>query len=206
LARGDVGVIYIPQSQSPEGLTALVSSVAPLAWMVRTAGDTGSTRLAVERAIHAMDAAMPIINEQTMEQGLGDSIARQNFNMMLLGVFAAVALLLAAIGVYGLMAYNVEQRTQEIGIRMALGAERYTVLGLVLKQGLKLALGGVAAGLALAYATTRLLESLLYGVKANDPATFAIVAVILAGVGILATVAPARHASTLNPIEALRYQ
>jgi ABC-type antimicrobial peptide transport system permease subunit len=149
---------------------------------------------------------MPVAQQRSMQQVIGESVARQNFNMVLLTIFAAIALLLAAIGIYGLMAYSVEQRTQEIGIRMALGAARADMLRLVVAQGMKLVGAGVAIGAALAYGVTRLLESLLFGVKASDPLTFAVVAAILTLVALIATVIPARRASTVAPLEALRYQ
>ena len=145
---------------------------------------------------------MPVAHQRTMEQVVGDSVARQDFNMVLLTVFAAIALLLAAIGIYGLMAYTVQQRTQEIGIRMALGAARQDMLKLVVAQGMKLAMAGVVVGVGLSYAVTRLLESLLFGVKANDPLTFATVAAVLTVVALLATLIPARRASSVQPVEA----
>ncbi len=206
LDRGEVGVMYIPQSQVPEGLTKLAGNVVPLAWAVRTVGDPASLRNAIEREFHAVDGMLPVADQRSMEQVVAESVSRQNFNMVLLTLFAAIALLLAAIGVYGLMAYTVEQRTQEIGIRMALGAARMDMLKLVLAQGMKLVGAGVAIGAGLAYGVTRLLESLLFGVKASDPVTFAVVAGILTLVAAIATLIPARRASGVQPLEALRYQ
>ena len=162
--------------------------------------------MAIEREFHAVDGMMPVARQRTMDQVVSERVARQDFNMMLLTIFAGIALLLAAIGLYGLMAYTVQQRTQEIGSRMALGAERLDMLKLVLSQGMKLTVGGVVLGLGLAYGVTRFLESLLFGVKASDPVTFAVVTGILAVVALLATLIPARRASTVEPLEALRYQ
>jgi putative ABC transport system permease protein len=206
LKNGEVPVMYIPQSQVPEGITKLVASVVPLSWVIRTNADPGSMRMAIEREVRGVDGMMPVAHQRTMEQVVGESVARQDFNMVLLTSFAAIALLLAAIGIYGLMAYTVQQRTQEIGIRMALGAARRDMLKLVVAQGMKLAIAGVVVGVGLSYAVTRLLESLLFGVKANDPITFAAVATVLTVVALLATLIPARRASTVQPIEALRYQ
>jgi len=204
LSDGKVGVMYIPQSQTPQGITDLANSLIPLSWEIRTAGDPMTMRAAVEREFHAVDGLLPISQVRTMEQVMATSIGRQNFNMTLLTVFAAIALLLAAIGIYGLMAYSVEQRAQEIGIRMALGASQHDMLRLVIFQGMKLAGLGVAIGLAAAFGLTRLLGHLLFGVKASDPVTFAAVAGVLAAVAGAAAYFPARHAAAVNPTQALR--
>jgi ABC-type antimicrobial peptide transport system permease subunit len=142
----------------------------------------------------------------TMEQRIAESLSRQNFNMLLLTIFAAIALLLAAIGIYGLMSYSVEQRMQEIGIRVALGAGRRDVLAMIVRQGMTLAVIGVLAGVAAAYGLTRLLATLLFGVKAQDPVTFVSVAVLVTLVAVVATVVPARRAAAVAPSEALRHQ
>jgi ABC-type antimicrobial peptide transport system permease subunit len=141
-----------------------------------------------------------------MEQVVSESVARQSFTTTLLNLFAGIALLLAAIGIYGLMSYSVGQQTQEIGIRMALGAGRREMLKLVLAQGFKLAAIGVMLGLLIAFGLTRVLASLLFGVKASDPMTFIAVAVILTGVALAATYFPARRAAGVDPVEALRCQ
>ena len=206
LKNEGVGVMYIPQSQMPEGLTALANSVIPLSWAIRTAGAPMPLRVAVERELHLVDGLMPVSRVRTMEQVISEAVSRQNFNMVLLSIFAGVALVLAAIGIYGVMSYSVQQRTQEIGIRMALGASRGSMLKLVLAQGMKLAGIGVVLGLALAYGATRLLASLLFGVKASDPATFAAVAGILTAAALIAAYIPARRATTVDPAIALRYE
>ena len=149
---------------------------------------------------------MPVARERLMEEVVAASISRDNFTMLLLSIFAGIALFLAAIGIYGLMSYSVEQRTQEIGVRMALGAGRPDMVRLILGQGLRLAGIGVAVGLAIAYALTRVLASLLFGVKAADPLTFAGVAAILALIAVGSTWLPARRAAAVEPVEALRYQ
>ena len=141
-----------------------------------------------------------------MTEVLAGAVARQSFNMVLLSIFAGVALVLAAIGIYGLMSYSVDQRRQEIGIRMALGADRGRMLRVVLREGMTLAVLGVALGLLLAYGMTRLLASLLFGVKASDPFAFAAVAGILTMVALVAAYIPARRATTVDPAIALRYE
>jgi hypothetical protein len=206
LGDADVGVMYIPQSQVLEGITTLANSVIPLSWMVRTTPDPISLRVPIEREVHAVDGLMPVARERLMQQVVAESVSRDRFTMLLLTIFAAIALLLAAIGIYGLMSYSVEQRTQEMGIRLALGAGRPDLMRLILAQGLKLAAVGVAVGLALAYGLTRVLASLLYGVKASDPLTFAAVGLILTVIAVAASYLPARRASGIEPVEALRYQ
>jgi putative ABC transport system permease protein len=142
---------------------------------------------------------MPLSNVRTMDQVLAEGAARQNFNMLLLSVFAGIALMLAAIGIYGLMSYSVEQQTPEFGIRMALGADKAALLRLIITQGMKPALLGVAAGLVIAFGVTRLLTTLLYGVKPTDPVSFVVVAVTLSMVALLATYLPARRVGKTDP-------
>jgi predicted permease len=201
-----VGVMYLPQSQVPEGITALANSVIPLSWAVRTVTDSLSFRAALERELHAVDGQMPVSRERTMEQVISGAVSRQNFTMVLLSIFAGIALVLAGIGIYGLMSYSVQQRTQEIGIRMALGCSRGRMLGVVLDHGMKLTIVGVVLGLALGYVMTRLLATLLFGVKPGDPLTFAIVALVLTGVAFVAIYVPARRATAVDPVIALRYE
>jgi ABC-type antimicrobial peptide transport system permease subunit len=198
--------MYLPQSQVPQGVTALANSVIPLSWMIRTTPEPMTLRTLIEREFHLVDSVMPVSRERLMQQVIADTVSRDHFTMLLLSIFAGIALLLATIGIYGLMSYSVEQRTQEIGIRMALGAGRPDLLRLVLAQGLKLAGVGVVLGLAIAYALTRVLANLLFGVKASDPITFGAVATILALVALLATYLPARRAAATEPVLALRQQ
>jgi len=206
LGETDAGVMYVPESQVPEGFTKLANSVIPLSWAIRANSDPMALRTAVERELSAVDPLMSASRVRTMEQAISDGLSRQNFNMLLLTIFASIALLLAAIGIYGLMSYSVEQRVQEIGIRVALGAARRDVIRMIVLQGMKLVWIGVILGLAAAYGITRLLGSLLYGVKSSDPATFAAVAVIVTLVAAVATFVPAHRASAIAPSDALRHQ
>jgi putative ABC transport system permease protein len=206
LDAADQPVMYAPPSQMTDALTRLGNNVIPLTWIVRTAIAPLSLRDAIQREIAAVDSQMPIAKVRSMEQVMSEATARQNFNMVLLSVFAGIALLLAAIGIYGLMSYAVEQRTHEFGIRMALGAARSDMLRMVVIHGMRMAAVGVVIGLAAAYGLTRLIESMLFGVHANDPLTFAVVAAILTGVALLASYVPARRATRVDPIIALRYE
>jgi len=161
---------------------------------------------AIQHEFLAVDDQLPVSRFRTMEQVISESTARANFNMLLLTIFAGTALLLAALGIYGLMSYSVEQRTQEIGIRVALGASGNDILRMVLRRGLLLAGIGLAVGLAAAFGLTRLLSSLLFGVKASDPIAFCAVVVTLAAVAWVAIYIPARRATRIDPLMALRYE
>ena len=174
--------------------------------VVRTEGDPLSLAAAAQREIQAIDKEQPVADVRTMESWIGESVSRARFGTLLLGVFACIALVLAAVGIYGVMAYTVTQRRHEIGIRMALGAQPGDVLRLVVRQGLALTLAGIAIGLAGAYALTRVMASLLYGVSATDPLTFGGVALLLALVALVACLIPARRATKVDPMIALRYE
>jgi len=177
-----------------------------MAILVRTANDPLASVSAVRSELRQMDAELPMAGIATMDQLLAGSISRSRFTMLLLGIFAAIALVLAAIGVYGLVAYSVSQRTREFGVRMALGANRQDVLRLVLSHGARLTLFGIALGVAASLATTRVLAILLYGTSATDLPTFTAVALLLALVAIAACYIPARRATRVDPIVALRYE
>ena len=161
---------------------------------------------AVRAELDQLDKDLPLENIRTMTQLVESSLAQRKFSMRLLSGFAGVALLLAAIGLYGVLAYTVTQRTQEIGIRTALGAQRPDVIGLVLRQGMTLAGLGVLIGLAGAFVLTNVIRSLLFGVAPTDPLTFAVIPVMLATVALLACWLPARRAAKVDPMEALRYE
>jgi putative ABC transport system permease protein len=188
-------MMYVPYKQAPRPYMTLVA---------RTASDPQNSIQAISKAIYSLDKEQAITNVRTMEQTLADSISGRRFNMMLLIVFAALALVLAAVGVYGVMNYAVALRRRELGIRIALGAQAGDVLRLVLGQGLMLTLAGIGAGLAAAYGLTRLMASLLYGVTATDFLTFFIVSGTLVAVGLLASYLPARRATKVDPMIALR--
>ena len=175
-----------------------------MSFVVRTASSPESSIQSVSKAIYSIDKEQALTDVQTMDQVLTKSLSGRRFNMTLLLTFACVALLLAAVGVYGVMNYTVTLRRRELGIRMALGAEARDVLRLVLRQGLTLTLIGVAAGLISAYALTRLMASLLYGVTATDFLTFGSVSAVLILVGLVASYVPARRATKVNPTIALR--
>ncbi|HSB08445.1 MAG TPA: ABC transporter permease [Blastocatellia bacterium] len=187
---------YLPYPQEPRTGVGLV---------VRTHGEPLAAAASVEQAIHSIDRDPPVYSIWTMDQLLGNSLAQRRLTMVLLGSFAALALLLASVGVYGVTSYAVRQRTHELGIRMALGAQARDALTLILAQGLKLTLLGIALGLGAALALTRWMESLLFGVRPTDPLTFAAIAAALFCVALLACWVPARRATKVDPMVALRH-
>jgi putative ABC transport system permease protein len=189
---------YFPYTQAPLAANPRLvvrTDVAPL-----------SLAAALRREVTMTDPDQPVYEPLTMEQRLANSMALRRNGMLLFGVFAAVALIIAAIGVYGVISYSVSQRTHEIGIRMALGAQAGDVLKLVMRQGLALALAGVTGGLAGAFALTRVMKTLLFEVSATDPATFVSVSLLLAAVALLACYLPARRATKVDPMVALRHE
>jgi putative ABC transport system permease protein len=206
LANGMVPVMYVPQSQITDGLTRLAGSLLPLSWVVRTSADPLSPGPAVQHEFESLDPQLAPSHVVTMNQVIAESNTRQNFNTLLLTVFAAIAVLLAAVGIYGLMSYAVEQRTQEIGIRMALGANQGKIMKLILAQGMRLAIVGTVFGLGAAYGLTRLLAKFLFGVKPSDPLAFSMVATILIVVTLLAAFVPTRRAMRVDPMVALRQE
>lgn len=194
---------YMPYVQhTPEELKGGTAQNLFLA--VRTAGEPSAAAAFLRQAVWSLDRQVPVTHIRTMEQVIGQSIAPRRFNMALVGSFAVIALLLAAVGLYGVMAYAVSQRTHEIGLRMALGARRTDVLRMVLGSGLTLVLAGVALGVAGALAASRLLANFLFEVRPSDPATFVAVALLLAAIALLASIVPALRATRVDPVIALR--
>ena len=195
--------MYVPLGQLPDAVNTLMLGLAPTAWIVRTHGPTVGLDSAVQAEIRAA-SGLPVSNVRTMDEAMSVATAGQRFNLILMTVFGTAALLLAAIGVYGLMAYSVEQRMQEIGLRLALGARTGRVWRMVVLQGTRLVAVGVSIGLALALGLTRLLSSILVGVEILEPVAIGAVATILAGVALGAIAIPARRASRVDPVVALR--
>lgn len=196
-------LMIVPLAQMTDGLTLLNSRVAPLTWVVRTRVEPHQPAGAIAEQLRKVSGGFSVAHIRTMDEVEARSMASENFNMLLLSIFGVAALLLAAIGIYGLMAYSVTQRVQEIGIRMALGADRQAIRRMVVWQGMRLALAGVVLSVGAAFGLTRLIASSLYGVKSWDPTAFIIV---LALVALIATWMPAVRASRLDPMKALRVE
>jgi putative ABC transport system permease protein len=192
--------LYVPYAQERRGF------VAPRDLVVRTTGDPARLASAVREAVWAVDKDQPISNIRTMDHVLAAAVARERFQMLLLALFATLALVLACVGLYGVISYAVVQRTHEIGVRMALGAQPGDVLRLVINQGMLLTLIGMVVGIAGAFAVTRVMNEMLFGVKATDPLTFAGVALVLGVIAFLACYIPARRATKVDPLVALRYE
>lgn len=172
LNRDPGPMLYVPLPQVAEGITALFSRVVPLAWVVRTRVEPHPFIARIQNELRQVSGDLAVADAHSMDEISLRSTQRQDFSMMLMSIFGGSALLLAAIGIYGLMAYSVEQRTQEIGIRLALGAGSQTVRNMVVWQGMRLALTGVAIGIAAAFALTRMLQNPLFGIRAHDPVVF----------------------------------
>jgi putative ABC transport system permease protein len=189
--------VYVPHAQAPFNNMTLV---------VRAKSDLGSIIAGVRNEVRAMDKDLPVYDVRTLDHYLVSSIAHPRFNTLLLAVFAGIALILAAVGLYGVMSYAVAQRTHEIGIRVALGAQARDVLKLIMGQGMKLALTGLVIGVAGASALARVMSTLLFGISTLDPATFTVIPLLLAAIALLACYIPARRATKVDPIVALRYE
>jgi putative ABC transport system permease protein len=193
--------MYLPYRQAD-----LLLPVFQLSVVMRTAGDPSLQTPALRSALAEIDSNQPLVKVRTMEENMSTSVAQPRFRAWLIGTLALLALVLAAVGVYGVMSYTVTQRTNEIGIRVALGAQPQRVFRLVVGEGLRLALFGVGVGLVAALALTRLLHSFLFGISAYDPLTFIGVSVLLTLVAVAASYFPARRATRVDPMIALRYE
>jgi putative ABC transport system permease protein len=203
LNRDPGPMMFVPQAQTPDAGNAL--NVPPMAWVVRTRGEPRAMSGAIEEQIRQV-TGLPVSDVRTMDEIVASSTSREQFNMLLMSVFGGSALLLAAIGVYGVMAYSVAQRTHEIGIRLALGAGGSAVRRMVLLQGMRMAVIGVVIGLSSSYGLTRFIASFLFGVDPLDPVVFASIPVLLTAVAMLAVWVPAQRASRVDPMIALRSQ
>jgi putative ABC transport system permease protein len=189
--------VYMPYRQRPLAFFAIA---------VRTAGEPLQSVNAVRAAVHSVDRDQPISRVRTMDELMGSAVAQRRLSTTLLAIFAGIALLLAAIGIYGVISFDVTRRTQEMGLRMALGAARRSVLSLVVGQGMRLAAVGLAIGLAGAVAAGRLIERQLFGIRMTDPATYVAVLLLLGLVALAATLLPALRATRVDPMVALRYE
>jgi len=192
--------VYTPFVQSDEVWRHWMTLV------IRTDNSSSGLIEQVKAQVWRVDRQIPVSDVQTMEQRMAVSLAQQRFNMLLLGAFAALALILAGVGIYGVMGYTASQRTHEIGIRMALGGQRRDVLRLIVAEGAKLTFAGILIGIVGALALTRVMAGLLFEVKPGDPAIFAVVAILLALVALAACYIPARRATKVDPMVALRYE
>jgi predicted permease len=199
-------MMYTPIAQMPDGMTALNSRIAPLMWIVRSQVEPHSLANPMAEALRVASGGLPVAHIRTMDEIVIQNTSRQRFNMLLLTIFGVSALLMAAIGIYGLMAYSVQQRTQEMGIRMALGAQASHIRNMVIRQGMVLALIGVAIGIAGAFGLTRFLASFLFDVKAWDPLAFILTPLLLTAVALLAVWVPAQRAVRVDPMTALRFE
>jgi putative ABC transport system permease protein len=199
-------MMYTPIAQMPDGMTALNSRIAPMFWIVHSRVEPHSLAAPAAAALLVASGGLPVAHVLSMDDIVVRNTSRQRFNMLLLTIFGASALLMAAIGIYGLMAYSVQQRTQEMGIRMALGAQASHIRNMVIRQGMVLALIGVVIGIAGAFGLTRFLASFLFDVKAWDPLAFIVTPVLLSAVALLAVWVPAQRAVRVDPMSALRFE
>lgn len=204
LNRDTRPLMMVPQAQLTDGLTKLNAGIKPVSWVVRAHGDPRTLTTQIVEQLRQASGGFPVARIRMMDEVVARSAARETFNMILLGTFGVVALVLASIGIYGLMAYSVQQRTQEMGIRMALGADRGSIRRMVVWHGMRLALIGVVVGVGASFGLTRLMANLLFGVKPYDPVAFIAVPLVLTAVALLAVWIPATRAARLNPTEALR--
>jgi len=197
IGEASLPYIYVPLAQNRAGQFTIIA---------RTAGSPTALAAALRAEVHRLDRNLPVFDVKTMNEHIGEALSQERMIATLLGIFGLLALLLAAVGIYGVMSYSVTQRRREIGVRMALGAESSDILKLVVGRGLILTLSGVGIGLGAALALTRLATGLLFGVSATDPLTFVVISALLTGVALAASFIPARRATKVDPMVALRYE
>jgi predicted permease len=205
LTRPARPAMYVPVAQEPDGVTTLNVRLLPIVWMARTATPPLVAARPIEQALQRA-SGLPVTRIRSMDEIVAESTARSRFDMWLMTMFGGCALLMAAIGVYGLVGYSVQQRTAEIGIRMALGADEHAVRNMVLRQGMTFAVAGIILGVVSSLALARVLTGFLFGVTPRDPTVFTIVTVLLVGVAFIAVWVPARRATRLDPLTALRHE
>ncbi len=206
LNRDPFPIMFIPVAQMPDGETALNSRVAPMWWIGRSTVDPHTLVTSISAALRRASGGLPVAHVRTVEELEVRNTSRQRFNMLLLTVFGGAGLLMAAIGVYGVMSYSVQQRTQELGIRMALGARASDLRAMVIGQGMTLTFIGVIIGVGGAFWLTRFLTSFLFGVKTLDPFNFIATPQLLTAAALIAIWIPARRATRVNPMTALRIE
>ena len=204
LGRPPGNLVMVPISQVTDAYTRSYTNGQPLFWVVRTHSDPRQAIPAITEQLRLSSGGFPVAHVRTMDEVMGTSTARENFNMLLLTILGGVALVLAAIGIFGLMAYSVAQRSQELGVRMALGADRSAIRSFVVWNGMRLVVIGIIIGVAAALLLTHLIASLLFGVRPLDPAAFFFAPLILSAVALLAVWLPASRASKIDPMQALR--
>jgi predicted lysophospholipase L1 biosynthesis ABC-type transport system permease subunit len=198
--------MYVPWGQVPDSPRTNAMESPSLAWIVRTRGEPTALRPAIREALRLASGGLPVSTPRTMEEIMARSTARYDFNMLLLAVFAGAAVLLAAIGIYGLMAYSVAQRTQEIGVRLTLGASTGQVRNMILRQGMSLALAGIVLGIAAALGLARFVAGFLFGVTSRDPMVFVVAPLMLLAIALVGVWLPASRAARIAPAMALRLE
>jgi putative ABC transport system permease protein len=206
LSREPGPLMYLPMAQMTEELSIVINKHESLFWAIRTRTEASSLSADIQRELRTASGGLPVAHVRAMTEVVVESTARNRFNMVLLSIFAGVALVLAAIGIYGVMAYAVQHRTQEIGIRITLGARPSDVRGMVMGDGMMLAFVGVFLGVLATLAVTPLMRSLLYGVRPAEPGILILVAVLLSAVALVATYIPARRATRIDPVLTLRWE
>ena len=198
--------MYVPMTQLSDAFVTFANAVIPVTWVVHTKPAPFTLTTAIRKEFLSVDDRLAVARIRTLAEANAETLARENISMNLLGVFGLLAMVLAAVGIYGLMAHSVEQRTQELGVRISLGASRGDILRLILGDAAKLAAVGVLFGVLGAIGLTRLLSSLLFGVNATDSPTFIVVALALSAVALTAAYIPARRAMAIDPVTALRIE